>query len=595
MKKFAVFSILCGLFISPVMADDGSNAEIFNFFQLRQNASAEATNQVEQQKGCGLNQMTLFGTQYPDHDEFLFDSMTAYNSAPQHNGTYAVSGTVWECDNEYCGHNVQIQMEPGHVFEGVEINEQRTYTCMTGGLRQSHWVYETEEKMCGETHISYDGNQAPADNEFLYTNKSAWDSVRNRADGGTVAGGLVYECDNDHCTHNHIQEMPAGHYFKGQRVDEAAKYRCVAEEWNTIDDRWERIYEGCQYRGQQISVGNWYVDNSGNKIVLNFGECSQFQDMNPSDANQSFNAKCENVGGENKMRCYPVDGTGTPVKPGACPSGSSDKITNKSACGANQTFKCVKVQNEQCLCGKCEANGNGDGNNGGGDNGLNKCLAQRTTTEGKACCYLPGEVAEWTGKECKCLADGMNFVERGGRGYCEAKPADPTKPFECDASMLAVIDGWALQCKDDAGIMALINQIRELCKSATKTQVAFNSLWTALLAMQPQNCTVVSPVQTTIDISVNIRSVQTAYSKLKSIHDKFRGDVSVWKSADGTFNTARLASDSIAGVVLGTAGGLITSNVVKKNQIEDGFEDIQCTIGGQSVANWGDEFRVGIQ
>lgn len=68
---------------------------------------------------------------------------------------------------------------------------------------------------------------------------------------------------------------------------------------------------------------------------------------------------------------------------------------------------------------------------------------------------------------------------------------------------------------------------------------------------------------------------------------------SVWKTADGKFNTARLLSDSIAGVVLGTAGGLITANVVKKNQIEEGFEDLRCTIGGQAVADWGDEFSVG--
>ena len=84
------------------------------------------------------------------------------------------------------------------------------------------------------------------------------------------------------------------------------------------------------------------------------------------------------------------------------------------------------------------------------------------------------------------------------------------------------------------------------------------------------------------------------YTKLSEYHDKFRSDVSVWKNADGNFNTARLASDSIAGVVLGTAGGLITSNIVKKNQIENGFEDIKCTIGGQNVAAWGDQFRIGI-
>ena len=71
--------------------------------------------------------------------------------------------------------------------------------------------------------------------------------------------------------------------------------------------------------------------------------------------------------------------------------------------------------------------------------------------------------------------------------------------------------------------------------------------------------------------------------------------LTVWRNDEGKFNTSRLLSDSIAGVVLGTAGGLITSNVVKKNQTESGFEDIQCSIGGQVVAGWGDEFRVGIQ
>ncbi len=70
--------------------------------------------------------------------------------------------------------------------------------------------------------------------------------------------------------------------------------------------------------------------------------------------------------------------------------------------------------------------------------------------------------------------------------------------------------------------------------------------------------------------------------------------VSVWRDADGEFNTSRLLSDSIAGVVLGTAGGLITSSVVKKNQIEEGYENIHCTVGGQNVANWGDEFVIGM-
>ncbi len=67
----------------------------------------------------------------------------------------------------------------------------------------------------------------------------------------------------------------------------------------------------------------------------------------------------------------------------------------------------------------------------------------------------------------------------------------------------------------------------------------------------------------------------------------------VWRDENGEFNTARLASDSIAGVVLGTVGGIVMSNLVKKAQVKQGFEDIGCYIGGQSVAGYGDEFNVG--
>ncbi len=67
----------------------------------------------------------------------------------------------------------------------------------------------------------------------------------------------------------------------------------------------------------------------------------------------------------------------------------------------------------------------------------------------------------------------------------------------------------------------------------------------------------------------------------------------VWRDAEGNFNTSRLVSDSVAGVVLGTVGGIVTSRLVKKAQVKKGFEDIGCYIGGQSVAGYGDEFMVG--
>ena len=97
------------------------------------------------------------------------------------------------------------------------------------------------------------------------------------------------------------------------------------------------------------------------------------------------------------------------------------------------------------------------------------------------------------------------------------------------------------------------------------------------------------------DISAQAQQqlISSIVSNLNRLKDGL--NTSVWKNKEGNFNTSRLVSDSVAGVVLGTAGGLITSNVIKKNQVKGGFEDIKCSIRGQVVAGYGDEFQVGIQ
>lgn len=79
--------------------------------------------------------------------------------------------------------------------------------------------------------------------------------------------------------------------------------------------------------------------------------------------------------------------------------------------------------------------------------------------------------------------------------------------------------------------------------------------------------------------------------------DKLASDLKInkWRNKEGHFNTMRLMSDMTAGIVLGTTGALITSKMVKKSQIEDGFEDLECTISGQTVAQFGDDFTVYIR
>ena len=159
---------------------------------------------------------------------------------------------------------------------------------------------------------------------------------------------------------------------------------------------------------------------------------------------------------------------------------------------------------------------------------------------------------------------------------------------------------WRKQCEGVAGdnLISLINSYEAACKAnfkgwGTGVRPAFEA---NINGFVNTSCN----VEEFIISNLNTEQRTTLYTNITANGLALDGiigklDLSVWKNADGKFNTARLASDSIAGVVLGTAGGLITSSVMKKHQAADGFEDLKCVVGGQSVAGWGDVFRVGIQ
>lgn len=97
--------------------------------------------------------------------------------------------------------------------------------------------------------------------------------------------------------------------------------------------------------------------------------------------------------------------------------------------------------------------------------------------------------------------------------------------------------------------------------------------------------------QSNFNAMFSTADIDLYYSRIQGL----MGNRSVWRNTEGRFNTARLASDSIAGVVLGTIGGIVTSKLVKKNQLKQGFEDLSCNVGGQRVADYGDTFSIGLQ
>lgn len=163
----------------------------------------------------------------------------------------------------------------------------------------------------------------------------------------------------------------------------------------------------------------------------------------------------------------------------------------------------------------------------------------------------------------------------------------------CDEATIKALD--ALSAKvTDTDVKPELDAAKEICNSNKKDKILLRSqrqkIMDAISAAIQKYPEMVEKIDLSKDEKARLLMVSLVHVRNDAIANR-----SVWTTDKGTFNYARLASDSIAGVVLGTAGGIITSNVVKKNQIKTGFEDVMCTVGGQNVANWGDEFRVGVK
>ncbi len=217
--------------------------------------------------------------------------------------------------------------------------------------------------------------------------------------------------------------------------------------------------------------------------------------------------------------------------------------------------KNLRLENDVCICLDDNYKRNGD-----------KCDLTDEAAARRECEAASGTGAYWETGQCKC--DNPRNIYRGKK--CVLNP---------------VIEN----CEKVVG--AVWNMIEKECRCIDGDK-ELNDAGTACVESDDARAR-----REKMEADAEITAIQKRISKLHERLDSTRSGFkrSVWRDKDGDFNTSRLLSDSIAGVVLGTAGGLITSNVVKKNQVEDGFEDIQCTIGGQVVATWGDEFRVGIQ
>lgn len=409
------------------------------------------------------------------------------------------------------------------------------------------------------TTIAYDGNQKVDDDEFLYPDESNYLAAKNGYENTkhkTSGDGKGYECDKLNfkiCNDGSRITLNAGHYFGGQRVDVKTTYECYARAmWNDV---WKPVSKDvCSSPVYgDIDVGKKYIKH------LTKAECSGYP---LTDQN----------GVEFALICR--DGP-------------------TLVCKAMKCIEGMRADNGKCVLDKKGSDVVDNGGNNGGN--TSQTCRERTSPEGRACCDLPNSVATWNGSNCNCLG-GKEFKIVEGKGQCIVSGGDEgnaVTPYKCSDFDITLINSWRVDCKDSPTVMQLIRQLELKCKDPNLTIAEFNKISNQVSLSVERNCQPVIEEVVKPDNSQARAAIISAGGVLDSIVAGF--GKSKWKNAQGEFNTARLASDSIAAVVLGTAGGLITSSVMKKHQVEDGFEDLKCVIGGQPVAGWGDEFRVGIQ
>ncbi len=318
-----------------------------------------------------------------------------------------------------------------------------------------------------------------------------------------------------------------------------------------------------------------------------------------------------NPGGEG---CLEIDGT-TRVARGNKSVHQVCQVTALSDAGAEQCVcMCTDRGTWRCDVTSCKGDTHGrnyswdeNATNVSGGKGVCKevkrgttvtksCRESRRTEVGKACCDLSKSEATYDAKNDKCnCAGGNEFKIVGGKGQC----VETQVPEEnCIYSFNVEIKCSTLTYKYERSVPLTKEQLGthkcdEFNKLFATDANKYKELFGDPCNGDPEPTTTVP--EKPRDTGPSEYAVNNAKKTLEAFAVRAEDERSVWRNAEGNFNTARLASDITAGVVLGTVGGVVTGVVIKKNQVKKGFEALHCTVGGQKVAEWGDEFSVGLR
>ena len=361
------------------------------------------------------------------------------------------------------------------------------------------------------------------------------------------------------------------------------------------------------------------LDGTGNNVMLWIDIISCPRGTKEVIDFNGLISKCEKKGGGNN--------TGTDA--GGKGSGAAnceekrDTEEGKACCHWAASYADWNEETKHCICMK-DGKADPDKDFKKNDNGKWSCVPKVTETcetkykddpKGLACCKLQNEgIAEWVkvgdGNRCICMEEDKEYKydEETKKGECvdkgESKEKEKEKPdtrIDCTYSVnvdMSCESGKRLSRGETVSISSsrvepevcpgLIENMKQFEDLVMKSQNAVNSYSDLIRAICRDG-------SVSVMLTSRREQIDRAEDVLRAFFAEAQRNASVWKTEEGDFNTARLASDMTAGVVLGTVGGVVSASVIKKKQIEKGYEVLHCTIGGQSVADWGDELTVGMK
>lgn len=377
-----------------------------------------------------------------------------------------------------------------------------------------------------------------------------------------------YECSNSKCPHGYVA-------YKKISSDNYDIKQC---DTSGIGNAWVKYTPGlCDLESKKY-------ENKANEDYENVNPLKKYDFMGSSASYGIGKNDGNGIAASGTTVCYYYE----------CPEGFNVDHKNKkcvekgkASCEANTAMKwengtcvCKKHPVEQVVNGKC----------------VNVELEKQKQKEkdDKNAAWLAARKAEckaasatsafWSPTLNKCDCSDKSKLWSDSQKQCVEKSAD------CDVATISWLHEMQLKY-NDADITKAIVNILDFCtknsSNRSQTELENNITNLKVLIQNYEN----AKIQKSKEITDSANNIKLLYGNISGL----KNEASVWKDKEGDFNKSRLISDSVAGVVLGTAGGLITSSVIKKNQTENGFEDISCTVGGQVVAGWNDEFTVGIR